>query len=293
MGSAKRKSKVVATPDISPKGNKLEEVKLLKVEKCSALELLTELIVNQPFGSECERFSSCNSVPRFNKQQSNSLFMEEGVAILLLMLEQWEVRKCANWLLIFERVTLPKSSPLIKTLDFFTGTRHLIAQLASDFAQYNVVTELSGWIESSLVRLLIRKGNLCISAILSSMVEDVAEMADRYGGRGANGGSRGNQVPPSPEVENKVENVFADLLHEVKYASAIVPPRAGANFKIDSSLYQLLKLEGYFQNSTNDDPHQHLRNVLGVCQTHTHNVTYLDALQLRIFKYSLAGEARA
>ncbi|XP_019246263.1 PREDICTED: uncharacterized protein LOC109225910 [Nicotiana attenuata] len=54
----------------------------------------------------------------------------------------------------------------------------------------------------------------------------------------------------------------------------------------------MLKAEGFFRNSTDDDPTQHLRNFLGVCAMHKQNNVSDDALRLRVFKYSLAGDAR-
>ncbi|XP_019246405.1 PREDICTED: uncharacterized protein LOC109226056 [Nicotiana attenuata] len=54
----------------------------------------------------------------------------------------------------------------------------------------------------------------------------------------------------------------------------------------------MLKAEGVFRNSSNDDPKQHLRNFLGVCAMHKQNNVTADALRLRCFKYSLAGDAR-
>ncbi|XP_070022938.1 uncharacterized protein [Nicotiana sylvestris] len=46
------------------------------------------------------------------------------------------------------------------------------------------------------------------------------------------------------------------------------------------------------ENSTDDDPTQHLRNFLGVCAMNNYNNVSDDALRLRCFKYSLAGDAR-
>ncbi|KAK4366552.1 hypothetical protein RND71_014432 [Anisodus tanguticus] len=108
-------------------------------------------------------------------------------------------------------------------------------------------------------------------------------MAGRNGGRGANGGRGGNVVPPLLEVENEGENVFADLLQEVEYPSTIILQKAGVNFKSHSLLYQLLNLEGYFRNSTDDDPHQHLRNISGVgklLQSEAGKVVELDPTEL-------------
>ncbi|MCD9639233.1 hypothetical protein HAX54_023636 [Datura stramonium] len=60
-----------------------------------------------------------------------------------------------------------------------------------------------------------------------------------------------------------LENVFAEVINEVDYESAIVPPTVNAtSFKIDNSIYSMLKAEGQFHNSTDNEPHQHLKNFL-------------------------------
>ncbi|MCD9560351.1 hypothetical protein HAX54_018973 [Datura stramonium] len=62
-----------------------------------------------------------------------------------------------------------------------------------------------------------------------------------------------------------LDNVFAEVNEEVEYASSIIPPRVNASSsKIDESIYTMLKVEGQFHNSTNDDPHEHLKNFLEV-----------------------------
>ncbi|XP_059306369.1 uncharacterized protein LOC132057782 [Lycium ferocissimum] len=67
-------------------------------------------------------------------------------------------------------------------------------------------------------------------------------------------GNQGNRLNNQAN-ESDEENVFTDFIPEEDYAFAIIHPRCGAtNIKIDSSLYQLLKLEGYFRNSTENDP---------------------------------------
>ncbi|XP_070014947.1 uncharacterized protein [Nicotiana sylvestris] len=89
------------------------------------------------------------------------------------------------------------------------------------------------------------------------------------------------------------ENPFADIEEYIEDTSAIVPPDVGAaTFKVEHGLILMLKAEGFFRNSTDDDPTQHLRNFLGVCAMHKQNNVSDDALRLRCFKYSLAGDAR-
>ncbi|MCD7459471.1 hypothetical protein HAX54_040961, partial [Datura stramonium] len=49
---------------------------------------------------------------------------------------------------------------------------------------------------------------------------------------------------------------------EFNYGSAIVPPRVNAtSFKIDSSIYTMLKVEGQFLNSIDNNAHQYLTNI--------------------------------
>ena len=108
--------------------------------------------------------------------------------------------------------------------------------------------------------------------------------------QGNQGGIQVNH--PAPE-DDEDENIFAEFINEADYASAVVPPRTGnATFKIDSSIYQLLKLEGYFRNSSEDCPLRHLKNFLHVCAQQSQGVVSADALLLGVFKYSLAGQAR-
>ncbi|XP_075083842.1 uncharacterized protein LOC107819742 [Nicotiana tabacum] len=89
------------------------------------------------------------------------------------------------------------------------------------------------------------------------------------------------------------ETPFADIDEYIEDTNAIVPPRVdAATFKVEHGLILMLKAEGCFRNSTDDDPTQHPRNFLGVCAMHKQNNVSDDALRLRVFKYSLVGEAR-
>ncbi|XP_075097922.1 uncharacterized protein LOC107803687 [Nicotiana tabacum] len=89
------------------------------------------------------------------------------------------------------------------------------------------------------------------------------------------------------------ENPFVDIDEYIEDTNAIVPPRVEAStFKVEHGLILMLKAEGFYRNSTDDDPTQHLRNFLGVCAMHKHSNVSDDALRLRLFKYSLVGEVR-
>ncbi|XP_059277550.1 uncharacterized protein LOC132031594 [Lycium ferocissimum] len=94
--------------------------------------------------------------------------------------------------------------------------------------------------------------------------------------------------------ELSIENVFADEPEaDEDFASAIIHPRVIATtIKFDNSLYHMLKQEGYFRNAVDDDPHQHITNFLDVCSQHIQRGVTQEAVRLKLFKYSLAGEAR-
>ncbi|XP_019266419.1 PREDICTED: uncharacterized protein LOC109243865 [Nicotiana attenuata] len=89
------------------------------------------------------------------------------------------------------------------------------------------------------------------------------------------------------------DNPFADIEEYIEDTNAIVSPAVGAAiFKVEHDLILMLKAKGLFRSSTDDDPTQHLRIFLGVCAMHKQNNVSEDALKLRCFKYSLAGDAR-
>ncbi|XP_070029691.1 uncharacterized protein [Nicotiana sylvestris] len=96
--------------------------------------------------------------------------------------------------------------------------------------------------------------------------------------------------------KKKKQNDNAPPQGDIEYiedTNAIVPPVVGAaTFKVEHGLILMLKAKGFFRNSTDDDPTQHLRNFLGVCAMHKQNNVSDGALRLRCFKYSLAGDAR-
>uniref|UniRef100_A0A1S4AWE0 Retrotransposon gag domain-containing protein n=1 Tax=Nicotiana tabacum TaxID=4097 RepID=A0A1S4AWE0_TOBAC len=59
------------------------------------------------------------------------------------------------------------------------------------------------------------------------------------------------------------ENPFADIEEYIEDTNAIVSLAIGAaTFKVEHGLILMLKAEGFFRNSTDDDPTQHLRNFL-------------------------------
>lgn len=72
-----------------------------------------------------------------------------------------------------------------------------------------------------------------------------------------------------------------------------MPPRVNAPaFKVDASIYTMLKAEGLFRNSIDDDPHQHVKNFIGMCAMHKQPNVPDDIIRLGVFKYPLTKEAQ-
>lgn len=58
---------------------------------------------------------------------------------------------------------------------------------------------------------------------------------------------------------------------------------------MDANIYTMLKAEGLFCNSTDDDPYQHVNNFIGMCTMHKKANVPDDIIRMRIFTYSLTG----
>ncbi|XP_060190996.1 uncharacterized protein LOC132620349 [Lycium barbarum] len=79
------------------------------------------------------------------------------------------------------------------------------------------------------------------------------------------------------------------------YAAAIQPPPliGNSSFLITNTMLHLLNTKGLFGGLPKEDPNRHLRNFLGVCSTNVHPGVSMEAVRLRLFPYSLTGEATA
>lgn len=83
MTGAEPKSKVVATPDVSPKGKTFHEAKPLKVEERPAVLTLLEPIVNQPYSEELSmQNESADSACSFSFDVNKSDSSSETIGIL-------------------------------------------------------------------------------------------------------------------------------------------------------------------------------------------------------------------
>nr|XP_009801255.1 PREDICTED: uncharacterized protein LOC104247022 [Nicotiana sylvestris] len=98
---------------------------------------------------------------------------------------------------------------------------------------------------------------------------------------------------PRPTLAIEIQSFLGLAEDYIEDTNAIVPPVVGAaTFKVEHGLILMLKAEGFFRNTSDDDLTQHLRNFLGVCVMHKKNNVTADALRLRCFKYLIVGDTR-
>ena len=74
---------------------------------------------------------------------------------------------------------------------------------------------------------------------------------------------------------------------------AIIPRELpqGTKFDITSAMIHLLNLKGVFAEIPMDDPNMHVMNFVGVCTSYNLPGVDQEAIRLRLFPFSLTGEA--
>ncbi|XP_073061739.1 uncharacterized protein [Primulina eburnea] len=76
------------------------------------------------------------------------------------------------------------------------------------------------------------------------------------------------------------------------YGSSITRPTMEANnFELKPSIIQMIKYQVRFGGSQTEDPNAHLEGFLSICDTIKFNGVRTDAIRLRLFPFSLHGEA--
>ncbi|XP_075485336.1 uncharacterized protein LOC142525052 [Primulina tabacum] len=96
-------------------------------------------------------------------------------------------------------------------------------------------------------------------------------------------------------MENEEDDLTVyDLTRQTTggYGSSITRPTVEANnFELKPSIIQMIQYQVRFGGSQTEDPNAHLEGFLSICDTIKFNGVSTDAIRLRLFPFSLHGEA--
>ncbi|XP_060182485.1 uncharacterized protein LOC132612180 [Lycium barbarum] len=111
-----------------------------------------------------------------------------------------------------------------------------------------------------------------------------------------------NNPPPPHQVDEQFDEVaprhnrilrdYARPDHFEGESSVRRPPIAANNFEIRTYLIQTIQNSCQFTGDVSEDPHSHLIDFLELAETCRYNGVTTDAIRLRLFPFSLKGEAK-
>ncbi|XP_073016723.1 uncharacterized protein [Primulina eburnea] len=107
-----------------------------------------------------------------------------------------------------------------------------------------------------------------------------------------------SEIDRKPEVEEMAGEEDNRTLMELHrpafegYGSSIIRPTIQANtFELKPGIIQMIQMQVKFGGAPSEDPNAHLENFLSICDTIKCNGVSTDAIRLRLFPFSLQGEA--
>ncbi|XP_070047201.1 uncharacterized protein [Nicotiana tomentosiformis] len=97
------------------------------------------------------------------------------------------------------------------------------------------------------------------------------------------------------EVAPRCDRILRDYArpnHFEEESSVRRPPIAANNFAIRTGLIQTIQQSCQFTGDASEDPHTHLIGFLELVETCRYNGVTTDVIRLRLFPFSLKGEAK-
>ncbi|XP_070028885.1 uncharacterized protein [Nicotiana sylvestris] len=111
------------------------------------------------------------------------------------------------------------------------------------------------------------------------------------------------QIPPPAHVDEQFDEVAPRPANRIlrDYArpdrfncesSVRKPPMTANNFEIRTCLIQTIQQSCIFTGNLSEDPHSHFIDLLEFVETTKYNGVPHEAIKLRLFPFSLKGEAK-
>ena len=104
---------------------------------------------------------------------------------------------------------------------------------------------------------------------------------------------RNNNLPQAAnDDDTKALEEFSLPVLDKLHSSILRPPIEANSFELKPVMFQMLQIVGQCAGLEHEDPHTHLLNFIAICDSFKMNQVFEEAIQLRLFPYSLAINTR-